>query len=448
MRTSSSKSSSSYALTEGYVRSQLPASLSEGHASHYCSINVSLMSTSPLSLNIFSRPTYGLTASKYTTVYRSPLSSRGCRRSLSLVDKCPDIGSMTNMRRRLRYTKDRLLCGVMDGQVLNTAMLAMPRLRSIMVSFSCHAVHGLSWETLTSILSVPQLENFNIQLFNFSPRPRPAPDVDARSLAPLKSFRYIQPAFRWWPHYFPPERDALADVLGQLHDSLEILHLPSMSAPINALAVEPWPRLRELVLQGQLPQGLRSPFITLLSGMPKLLVLRLLFALPPGVDRLPIWPQGVVTSFPWPELEELSLSFPPPEDQIYAFLPESLRRLSLRCCPHHCVRERVDRPVWHSPILSASEMLQILSRSPLPHLDHLQLEYLADDADGPLLRHVTTAFPGLLTLEVHRFRPEGVDEIPVVRWIFFFSSRPAFSSDSADPPPPLCRLRLAKSLDR
>ena len=268
MRTSSSKSSSSYALIEGYVRSQLPASLSEGHASHYCSINVSLMSTGPLSLNVFSRPTYRLTASKYTTVSRSPSSSRGCDRSLSLVDKCPDIGSMANMRRRLRYAKDRLLCGVMDGQVLNTAMLAMPRLRSFMVSFSCHAVHGLSWETLTSILSVPQLENFNIQLFNFSPRPRPAPDLDARSLAPLKSFRYIQPAFRWWPHYFAPERDALADVLGQLHDSLEILHLPSMSAPINALAVEPWPRLRELVLQGQLPEGLRSPFITLLSGMP------------------------------------------------------------------------------------------------------------------------------------------------------------------------------------
>ncbi|KAM5544101.1 hypothetical protein V8D89_002287 [Ganoderma adspersum] len=186
-----------------------------------------------------------------------------------------------------------------------------------------------------------------------------------------------------------------------------------MSAPINALSVEPWPRLRELVLQGQLPEGLSSPFITLLSGMPKLRVLRLMFALPPGVDRLPVWPRGVETSFPWPELEELVLSFPNPYDQLYSSLPPCLSRLSLRCCPHHCVRERVDRPVWHSPIISASEMHQVLSRSPLPHLVHLQLEYRADDADGPLLRHVTAAFPGLLTLEVHRFRPEGVDDIPV-----------------------------------
>ncbi|KAM5544831.1 hypothetical protein V8D89_001729 [Ganoderma adspersum] len=187
-----------------------------------------------------------------------------------------------------------------------------------------------------------------------------------------------------------------------------------MSAPINALGVEPWPRLRELVLQGQLPEGIRNPFITLLSGMPNLRVLRLMFALPPGVDRLPVWPRGVETPFPWPELEELVLSFPTPDDQIYASLPSCLRRLSLRCCPHHCVRERVDRPVWRSPILSASEMLRVHSRSPLPHLDHLQLEYRADDADASLLRYLTTAFPGLLTLELHRFRPEGVDEIPVV----------------------------------
>ena len=347
------------------------------------------------------------------------------------------------MHRRLCYTKDRLLCGVVDGQVLKTAMLAMPRLRSILISFSCNAVHGLRWETLTSILSVPQLENFNIQLFNFSPRPRSTPDVGALSLAPLKSFRYVQPAYRRWLHYFPPERNALADILGQLHENLEVLHLPSMSAPINALAVQCWPHLRELVLQGQLPEGLHRPFVTILSGMPKLRVLHLMFALLPGTDRLPVWPPGVETSFPWPELEEFVLSFPTPDDQIYDFLPQSLRRLSLQCCPHHCVRERVDNPLWYSPILSASEMLQVLSRSPLPHLDHLQLEYLADDTDGSLLRYLTAAVPRLLTLEIHRFRPEGVVDIPVLRKITVL---PAGSLLTL--PPPLCRLPSAKSLDR
>ncbi|PIL28123.1 hypothetical protein GSI_09774 [Ganoderma sinense ZZ0214-1] len=171
-----------------------------------------------------------------------------------------------------------------------------------------------------------------------------------------------------------------------------------MSAPINALSVEPpWPRMRELVLQGQLPEGLRSPFITLLSGMPKLRVLRLMFALPHGILPKPIWPRGVDNSlpFPWPELEELVLSFPTPDDQLYGALPACLRRLSLRCCPHHCMHE------W------------VLSQCSLPHLDHLQCEYRADNAEVSLLEHLYPAFPQLLTLELHRFRPAGVDDIPV-----------------------------------
>ncbi|KAI1788691.1 hypothetical protein LXA43DRAFT_894250 [Ganoderma leucocontextum] len=335
-------------------------------------------------------------------------------KSLSLVDNCSDIGSMGRDYRRLRYTDDRLLCGVMDGQVLKTVLLAMPCLHSILVHFLSNEVHGLRWETLTSILTIPQLENFGLQLFNFSPRPRLATNVGTLSFAPLKLFQYIQPTFHWIPHHFPPERDALADVLGQLHNSLELLHLPSMSAPINMLSVDPWPRLRELVLQGQLPENICSPFITLLSGMPRLRVLSLMFALPRDVDPQPVWPRGLDTSFPWPELESLVLSFPTPDDQLYASLPPCLRRLSLRCCPHHCVHEWVDRPEWRSPVLSASEMLRVLSRCRLPHLERLQFEYRADDADRSLLRHLTTVFPQLLTLEIHRFRPVGVDEIPMV----------------------------------
>ena len=271
------------------------------------------------------------------------------------------------MRRKFlrpHYSHDRLLCGAMDGQVLKTVLPAMPRLRSIFVSFLCNEVHGLSWDTLSSILSVPQLENFNIQLFNFSPRPRPVADVDSDvpSLAPLKSFRYVQPVYRWQPHYFPPERDALADVLARLHDSLEILHLPSMSAPINTLAANPWPRLRELVLQGRLPEDLdlRTPFILLLSQMPKLRILHLKFALHRDVEPQAVWPKDLDTPFPWPELEDLAVSFPTPEDRLYSALPLSLRRLSLPCCPHHCVHNWVESPsrhglAWHSPILSASE---------------------------------------------------------------------------------------------
>ena len=315
----------------------------------------------------------------------------------------------------LSYTRDRGICGVMDAQLLETSLHAMPRLRSIYVYFRCNEVHGLRWQTLASILTTPTLENFNLQWFNFSPRPRLATEVDTRPLAPLKSFQYIQAAFRRVQHYFPPERDALADVLGRIHNTLEVLQLPSLPAPLDMLSMKPWPRLRELVLHGQLPEGLRTPFITLLSGMSKLRVLHLKFALPLDVEPQAVWPPGMDTSFPWPELEELVVSFPVSEDRVYASLPSSLRLLSLRCCPHHCVHKWVGRPMWHSPVLSASEMLRVLSRCQLPHLGHLQFEYRADDADRSLLRHLSAAFPELLTLEVHRFRPAGVEEIPMVR---------------------------------
>ena len=149
--------------------------------------------------------------------------------------------------------------------------------------------------------------------------------------------------------------------------------------------------------------------------MPKLRVLYLKFALPLDVEPQAVWPPDLDILSPWPELEELVLSFPVPEDRLYPSLPSSLRLLSLQCCPHHCVHEWVDRPEWHSPVFSVTEMLQVLSRRQLPRLDHLRFEYRSDDADQSLLRHLSAAFPQLPTLEVHRFRPGGLGEVPMVR---------------------------------
>ena len=98
---------------------------------------------------------------------------------------------MTKKYRRLHYTDDRLLCGVIDGQVLTAVLPNMPRLRTISISFLCQDVHGLRWETLASILSVPQLQNFTLGHFNFSPRPPLPSDSNTTILAPLKSLRCI-----------------------------------------------------------------------------------------------------------------------------------------------------------------------------------------------------------------------------------------------------------------
>ena len=102
------------------------------------------------------------------------------------------------------------------------------------------------------------------------------------------------------PQHFPPERDALADVLRRLHDTLEVLHLPSLSARSTRYlwSLGPACGMRELVLQGELPENIRGPFIALLSGMPKLRVLHLKFALPLDVEPQVVWPPGLGILFP------------------------------------------------------------------------------------------------------------------------------------------------------
>ncbi|KZT67993.1 hypothetical protein DAEQUDRAFT_370591 [Daedalea quercina L-15889] len=170
-----------------------------------------------------------------------------------------------------------------------------------------------------------------------------------------------------------------------------------------------WPRLRDLHIHGELEldPDHHLPFVTLLAGMPKLRVLKLHLFMRRGADKriLQLWPKGYEGCFPWPDLDDLTMSFPSPEDQIYCHFPHTMRRLSLRCFPHHCFylweTEMVNH--LHLPVLYASEMLEIISKINAPHLDYLQLEYRADAAEGDFLDLLSRKFPRMTFLEIHRF---------------------------------------------
>ena len=189
------------------------------------------------------------------------------------------------------------------------------------------------------------------------------------------------------------------------------------------LSATQWPRLRELSLSGEFRPDAEypTPLVSLFSGLPGLRILNLAFALPRGVTRkqLVLWPEGYrrgdESQLPWPDLESLTLSFPDPDDRIFARLPPSLRRLSLRCTPRHCLHlwegDKYDH--YSSPILYSSEMLEILTKISAPRLDHLQLEYIADDADGDLLRCIAERFPSVRSLELQRFLASRDSEEPV-----------------------------------
>ena len=318
--------------------------------------------------------------------------------------------------RDLRFAVDPLICGVMDGAFLKDTLPAMPRLRSIHIGFRWKDEHGLSWDALEAILSASQLREVTIQTYLVCPRGAPARDMPLKNSAQLTTFRHV----RYTSHsvlHEDAQRTSLAIVVGSLNLYLERLRLPSDLAPIPTLRSLPWPRLRELKLDGVWPPHLDTPLIHIISEMPVLRTLALETALPCDMERQAVWPRGSSLRFPFPELEELVVSFPHPEDQLYSHLPPTLRSLSLRCCPHHCVYVWTPDTCmcWHSPISRASELLRILSSVKLPLLRQLQLEYIADHGDAALLDTVSDSFPHLSSLEIHRFRDVDISDVSVVR---------------------------------
>ena len=327
---------------------------------------------------------------------------------------------MRNPPSKLRFTEDRLLCGIMSAPFLRDVLRAMPLLQSVSLEILAREKHGIAWESLAAILSTPQLRTFTLGTFLFSPREAP-PETWTDTLAPITTFRYDQ-AFRSFLRTYPVQEDNLAFVLARLHRSLESLILPSEIAPLTFLAQTQWPQLRELSLNGVFYPcpGHATPLISVFSGMPRLRVLTLTLALHEDVDRkrLMFWPAGYESSLPWQNLEALTISFPDPDDQIFAHLPPSLRRLSLRCTPHHCLHLWATNPHFflQSPILRASDILGILGKLSTPLLDDLQAEYLADDADSDLLSCIVERFPNLRSLEIHRFLGSNNDSdaVPLV----------------------------------
>ena len=356
-----------------------------------------------------------------------------------MVDNCPDLFAMESSFTALRFASDPLLCGVICAPFLRDALRAMPLLRSVFLEVYAQEIHGIGWDSIAAILSTPQLRSFVLSTFLLSPREAPS-ETWTDTLAPITTFRYDQTVLRSFLRTYPAQQDTLAFVLSRLHHSLESLLLPSEIAPVTVLSQVQWTRLREICLTGEfLPSaGYPTPLSSLFAGMSGLRILNLALALPARVDRkqLLLCPEGYEMRLPWPDLEDLTLSFPDPEDRIFTHLPASLRRLSLRCTPHHCLYlwEGEQYRYYHSPILHASEMLEIFTKLSTLLLDSLQLEYIADDADDELLCSIALKFPNVRSLEIQRFLAFPNETVPLVSsrrryscpraWILIMRYRP------------------------
>ena len=299
----------------------------------------------------------------------------------------------------------------------------MPKLYALTIMRTSIVEHGVRWSALRSLVALPQLHELNVRGLLISPREASIPDPHADTIAPISSIRYVLKDYRDRPRFHRTERDALASVLGAVSRTLETLEMPMDPVPFQTILNAHWPRLRELRLCGELSEHLPLPFIAILSGMPQLRVLSLDLAITPTTDHRPLWPPEFSTSYPWPELQELSVSFPHPEDQLYSNLPPTLSKLSLCCWPHvyeqsHPWYEWLTHPTedlgWQQHVLTSSQTLKILSQCRVRHLTQFAVEYRAGAEDSDMLSHLAISFPQLQTLQLIRYRDPADPEIPVV----------------------------------
>ncbi len=290
----------------------------------------------------------------------------------------------------------------------------MPHLRSVYVHGHRDGVYDISLAALKVILSVPHLREFKMVNHEIYPIFDGRDDLRCEGLAPVTFFSYEVRSAGIPPGYSADAaRQALATILRALAPSLESLCIPSIYAPVDTINETLWPLLREFTLPGEHLES-DTPYVCLLMRMPSLLALNLETARPHVAC-----PRDYRAPFPWPTLEHLTLSHPSPDDAIYAILPSSIRSLSLHSWPSqvydaHCRTGEMSLAAWSrlslGAPLSASVALRVLQacNTVAGHLTRLHTEYLADKEEDALLQCITSAFPSLIELEIHRQCPSDL----------------------------------------
>lgn len=319
------------------------------------------------------------------------------------------------------------------GQFLKAAFHSMPKLRTVYIEMlddddaSSHLNsegRGVSWHIVEAIASTPQLRRFFVCGSMCHPDDELPNDITLPPTIALEAFSYTVSRFRHPRRTTEMERQGVLLLLERMHASLVSLTLSSGSAPLHHLDAWDWPQLTSLSLYGERSVRENSPsLVAPLRKMPRLRELSLLLAEPTGRDLAPVWPPSLEPSCTWPELERLQVTHPHPEDRLYAHLPASLQRLSLRCWPryykHHCDlnEDMVEAGVrWTSPLLLSSEMLRLLRKSDTPNLTHLELEFRADPAAyGDIFAHIGSSYSHLTVVQIHCYRSEDGADLSVVR---------------------------------
>ncbi|KAI9064722.1 hypothetical protein FKP32DRAFT_1569305 [Trametes sanguinea] len=332
------------------------------------------------------------------------------------------------VRRPLNPSLDQRRIGRRDaairlGERIREALHSMPLLHCVFIWIP-HGARtigepGVSPYVLEAMLSTPHLRRFKISGPLCHPEDPLPPGVTFSSLAPLSHFRYLLDIYRSPSEVTQTEKEVVLRILDHTRESLEVLICPSECSPLDVMGLWKWPRLQTLFLRGErIPTA--PPLIHMLRKMPRLRTLSLRLAEPVNAAPPLIWPSSIDLECEWRELEKLVVAHPHPDDNLYSRLPDTLLDLSLQCWPryykHHTrfrEKQRQARVQWSAPLLSSSEMLCIIRKIHAPHLIFLDLEFRADSGDDQLFRHISSAFPALTGLVIHRYRATDEGEAPL-----------------------------------
>ncbi|EIW63615.1 uncharacterized protein TRAVEDRAFT_43898 [Trametes versicolor FP-101664 SS1] len=296
----------------------------------------------------------------------------------------------------------------------------MPRLSHI--SIQDIQLYGVPWASLVAILSHTGLRILDVQdsLHHWDIEDSPASALFFPA-PPLTTYRHSLPDYRSRPRDLEGDLGPLACLASQrqFQLSLETLIVPSEAVPFAELAAVEWHRLKMLHIRGERP-SVTPPLVCAFGKMPVLQELHVNLACTRTTGSVMICTSDWRGPVPWPELKTLVVSNPHPEDPLYSYLPTSLRHFALRCWPRRYVHVLShERPIltelgWYPYILTASEMIQVLSRCGSLDLEELELEFEVDERHMELLHLITVAFPNLVSLTVFRYCQPGHPHIPTV----------------------------------
>lgn len=213
--------------------------------------------------------------------------------------------------------------------------------------------------------------------------------------------------------------------------SLRVLSLPVESTPIYELSTLTWPHLTDLSLTANRPSStisLAIDFPSFINNMPRLTALSLMLPQSRSSSRSTIvFPNTPTTVSPLEHLRSLTLAYPNPEDLIFDHLPASLCHLSLTDCPRHYLS--LDPPsglrkyAYSAPIITSSELREIIQRCGTPALKSLEVVYQADTSEGEALDLIARKFSQLHTLKLFRYTSSADDPVDAVSTLFTIRHR-------------------------